>query len=322
MEVKYPNCAGLDIHKETIQACVRYRADGPKPRIDLREFRTTTRDILALGDWLARLGITTIAMESTGVFWKPIFNLLEDRFELQLWNAQHIKNVPGRKTDVVDCDWICQLLQFGLVRPSFVPDRPMRELRDLTRHRAQLVGEHTRIANRLHKTLEDANIKLASVASDILGKSGRAMIEALIAGETDPKVLANLAVRRLRSKIGALELALEGGVRPHHRDMLERLYKHLRFLEGEIEGITARIGEVLPKEPEPNGQSEDLPPLPFEAAVALLTTIPGVDQRTAENLVAGSGRRAISHHGPACARAITRAPANGGPARPARATAG
>jgi len=201
MDAIYERCCGLDIHKRTVVACVIVPGSGRQVRKDIRTFGTMTDDLLALADWLAAEGVTHVAMESTGVFWKPLFNLLEDRFQLLLVNARDIKQVPGRKTDVKDCEWIAQLLQCGLLRSSFVPPPPQRELRELTRQRRQLVQAKASVANRIQKILEDANIKLASVASDVLGKSGRAMLQAIIAGQDDPAVLAELARGHLRVKI-------------------------------------------------------------------------------------------------------------------------
>jgi transposase len=233
-----------------------------------------TCHLLALADWLASEGVTHVAMESTGVYWKPVFHLLEGRFEVLLVNAQHIKQVPGRKTDVKDCEWIAQLLQHGLLRASFVPPAPIRELRDLTRQRTQLVQELAAVANRIHKVLEDANIKLASVATDVLGASGRDMLQALIAGQTDPELLADLARKRLREKIPALRLALQGRVTDHHRFLLRLHLDHVSHLEELIGRLGARIGEVL---------------TPFAEAAERLRTIPGVNQRVAEAVVAEIG---------------------------------
>ena len=212
METIYRSCAGLDIHKKTVEACVRCLSEKGKLKSETRQFATMTPDLLRMSDWLASQGVTHVAMESTGVYWKPIFNLMEDRFTLLLVNARHVKQVPGRKTDVKDCQWLAQLLQYGLLRGSFVPPRPQRDLRDLVRHRSQLMGEKGRAANRIQKILEDANIKLASVATDILGVSSRAMIERMIAGESDPTQLAELARSRLRGKMPQLRLALEGKI--------------------------------------------------------------------------------------------------------------
>jgi transposase len=274
METLYTRCAGIDVHKDNVVVCAR-SSDGPgKPREEVRTFSTMTRDLLALADWLAGLAVTQVAMESTGVYWKPVFHILEGRFTVLLVNAQHIKQVPGRKTDVKDCQWIAQLLQHGLLKASFVPPEPIRELRDLTRQRTQLIGEHTAAANRIQKVLEDANIKLAGVASDVLGASGRDMLEALIAGETDPAKLADLARKRLREKIPQLRLALHGRVTDHHRFLLRLHLDHLSQLEGLIARLGERIEEAL---------------APFAEAVERLQTIPGVSQRTAETVLAEVG---------------------------------
>ncbi len=274
MEPIYPCCAGLDVHKDTVVACLRRIDTAGKVHKEVRTFGTMTRDLLALSDWMAEEGVTHVAMESTGVYWKPIFNILEGRFHVLLVNAQHIKQVPGRKTDVKDCEWIAQLLQHGLLRGSFIPDRPLRDLRDLTRQRVQLLAERTAVVNRIQKVLEDANIKLASVASDILGASGRAMLQALIGGETDPDRLAGLAQRRLRGKIPQLRIALHGAVTEHHRFLLRLLMDQLRHLEDWIERLGARIEEVM---------------APLAEAVRRLTTIPGVEARAAQNILAEIG---------------------------------
>jgi transposase len=201
METLHDRCAGLDVHKDSVAACVRHVGPGGRARKEVRTFGTTTAELLALADWLAAEGVTHAAMESTGVYWKPVFNLLEGRVEVVLVNAQHIKQVPGRKTDVRDCEWIAQLLQHGPLRASFVPPRPTRELRDLTRQRTQLVRQVATVSNRIQKVLEDANIKLGSVASDILGESGRDMLRAIVAGEDDPAALAERARGRMRARI-------------------------------------------------------------------------------------------------------------------------
>jgi transposase len=274
MDLLYRCCAGLDVHKKTVVACVR-RIDPAGPaRQEIRTFGTMTADLLALSDWLAEHGVEQVAMESTGVYWKPVFNILEGRLPVMLVNAQHIKQVPGRKTDVKDCAWIAQLLQHGLLRASFVPPPPIRELRDLTRQRAQLVAEKATAANRIQKVLEDANIKLASVATDVLGVSGRDMLEAIIAGEDDPEQLADKARRRLRTKIPQLQTALQGRVTAHHRFQLRILMDHVTHLEELIGRLGARIEDVL---------------TPFAEAAERLTTIPGVDQRTAETVIAEIG---------------------------------
>jgi transposase len=274
MEILYHCCAGLDVHKKTVVACIRRLGPDKQAEDLIRTFGTMTADLLELADWLAAHAVVHVAMESTGVYWKPVFHLLEDRFQILLVNAQHIKQVPGRKTDVKDCQWIAQLLQLGLLRASFVPPRPIRELRDLTRQRSQLVGERASVSNRIQKVLEDANIKLASVASDVLGVSGRAMIAALIGGETEPDRLADLARRRLRGKIPQLRQALKGRVTEHHRFLLRTLMDHVRHLDDLIERLDQRIEEAMS---------------PFAQAVERLVTIPGVNRRAAEVIVAEIG---------------------------------
>jgi transposase len=274
METIHARCAGLDVHQATVVACVRILGDDGKLVKQVRSFTTMTGDLLALSDWMATEGVTHVAMESTGVYWKPVFHILEDRFTTWLVNAQHIKQVPGRKTDVKDCEWIAQLLQHGLLRPSFVPPPPIRELRDLTRQRSQLVGDKTAVANRVQKVLEDANIKLAAVATDVLGVSGRAMIHALIAGHDDPRSLAGLARRKLRKKIPELCLALHGRVTEHHRFQLQLLMDQLATLEQLIERLDERIARWT---------------APFAEAIERLITIPGVELRTAQNLIAEIG---------------------------------
>lgn len=274
METIYRCCAGLDVHKKTVVACVRQVEPSGRVREEVRTFGTMTAELLLLSDWLAEAGVTHVALESTGVFWKPVFNLLEGRFEVLLVNPRHMKQVPGRKTDVKDAEWIAQLLACGLLRGSFIPPKPIRELRDLTRQRSQLVAEKASVANRIQKVLEDANIKLAGVATDVLGVSGRAMIRALIAGQEDPEQLAELARRRLRRKLPELRAALRGRVSEHHRFLLGHLMSHLEALEGLITDLNLRIAAVMP---------------PFAEAVDRLKTIPGVEQRTAEGLVAEIG---------------------------------
>jgi len=276
MDVIHACVAGLDVHKSTVVVCIRRIGEGGRVWKEIRTFETTTRHLEALRAWLQAEGVTHVAMESTGVFWKPVYNCLEEHCEqVLLVNARDIKQVPGRKTDVKDSEWIAQLLQFGLLRGSFVPPRQQRELRDLTRHRTTLVQEHNRVVNRLHKVLQDANIKLSSVMSDILGVSGRQMIEALGSGEDDPNVLAELARRRLRGKIPQLRMALEGQVRAHHRFLLRMLLEQLDFVSKAIDELSQRIAEV-------SGP-------PVQAAVALLTTINGVGQRVAETIAAELG---------------------------------
>ena len=275
MDLLYASCAGLDVHKETVVACVRRLDAKGKVQQQTRTFGTMTSQLLELADWLAEQAVTHVAMESTGVYWKPIWNLLEGQFAILLVNAQHIKQVPGRKTDVKDAEWIAQLLQHGLLRGSFVPSTPQQQLRELTRQRRQLIQARAAVANRIQKVLEDANIKLGSVASDVLGASGRDMLEAIIGGQGDAEVLAELARRRLRAKIPQLRLALAGRVTDHHRFLLRLLLDDLTQQEGLIARLSARITQVLPS--------------PFGEAVQRLATIPGIDERAAENILAEIG---------------------------------
>jgi transposase len=274
MEVLYPCCCGLDVHKKSITACVLWANGQGKNRKEKRVFGTVTRELLGLADWLRACGVRHVAMESTGVYWKPVWNILEGQFEVLLVNAQHIKAVPGRKTDQKDSEWIADLLQHGLLRGSFVPPRPTRELRDLTRYRVSLAQECNRIANRIQKILEDANIKLASVATDALGASGRAMLEAIIAGQQDSEQLAEMSKGLLRNKIPELRLALEGRVTDHHRFLLRQLLDHLKFTESKMAEIEAEIDRRL---------------RPFEEEVARLCTIPGVERVTAWGMLAEIG---------------------------------
>jgi transposase len=267
-------CAGLDVHKRSVVACVRrLRGDGQVEAV-VRTFGTMTPDLLELADWLAGQGVERVAMESTGVYWQPVWHLLEGRFTLLLANAGRLKQVPGRKTDVKDAEWIAQLLQHGLLSPSFIPPRPIRELRDLTRQRTQLVRTRAAVVNRIQKVLEDADLKLGDVASDVLGASGRAMLEAIVRGADDPAQLAELARGRLREKIPALRRALAGRLTEHHRFVLRMLLEQVRQLEGLIAGYEARIAEVLG---------------PLSEPVARLATIPGVSRRAAEVIVAEIG---------------------------------
>jgi transposase len=275
MDVVHPRCCGLDVHKQTVVACVLCsEPTGGPPQRTVRTFGTMTDELLALADWLAAEGITHVAMEATGSYWKPIWNLLESSVDLLLANAQHIKAVPGRKTDVKDAEWIADLLRHGLLRPSFVPDRAQRELRELTRYRTSLVQERAAEASRLQKTLEGANLKLGDVASNVLGRSARALLEQLVAGQTDVGVLAQLARGRLRAKIPQLERALAGRVAPHQRFLLAQQLAHLDYLDEAIERVSVEVAERL---------------RPVEAAIERLDTIPGVGRRTAEILVAEIG---------------------------------
>ncbi len=274
MDVVYERCCGLDVHQKTVVACVVTPGEGGTPRKAVRTSGTMTGELLALGDWLAEQGITHVALESTGVYWQPIRNLLEERFELLLVNARHGKAVPGRKTDVRDCEWLADLLRHGLLRGSVVPARPQRELRELTRYRTSLIQERTAHVNRLHKTLEGANLKLAAVATDVTGVSARRMLEALAAGEADPAALADLAVGRLRDKLPQLERALAGRFGAHRRYLVPRILAAIDFLDAEIADLGARIAELE---------------RPFEAAVARPDEIPGVGRRVAEIILAELG---------------------------------
>jgi transposase len=275
MDTTFSKVAGLDVHHKTIQCAVRCQTAG-KLFTESRSFGTMTRQLQALADYLESLGVTHVALESTGVLWKPVWNILEGRFTLLLVNPRHLKKVPGRKTDVTDAQWIAHLLQCGLLKASFVPPRAVRELRDLTRLRAQLVAEHTRVANRVRKVLEDANIKLGAVASDVLGVSGRAMLQALLRGDTDVNQMAELARAKLRNKIPQLRLALEGKVTEHHRTVLRYLLAHLDFLEQARGLINVEI------------QRLELQILPAEDGLRL-DRIPGINVTSIQNIVAEIG---------------------------------
>jgi transposase len=274
-EAVFERVAGLDVHKAQVTACVRV-PDGAGPRaVHLAQFATTVRGLLALADWLKAFGVTHVAMEATGVFWLPVWHILEDDFDLTLCNARHVKNVPGRKTDMSDAQWLCQLMEAGLLRGSFVAPKPQRRLRALTRYRKTQIAERQREANRLHKALEDTGIKLDCVASDILGASGRAMLDALVAGTTDPHVLADLAKGRLRAKIPALREALEGRFEAHHALIIGAILAHLDFLDEQIGALSDAIEAEL-------GPTR-------QAGVQLAATITGVAQRSAEVMVAEIG---------------------------------
>lgn len=272
----YARVCGLDVHKKVIVACVRIleSKDGTV-QSTLRKFGTMTADLMELREWLAEVEVTHVAMESTGVYWQPVYNVLDNEFETWLVNAQHIKKVPGRKTDMKDAEWIAQLLQCGLLKPSFVPDRQQRELRDLTRQQTKLVQHRNSVQNRMEKVLETANIKLGSVASDVLGASGRKIIEAMLGGEKDPVVLAELAQKKLREKIPQLQRALAGELTEHHRFMLRRLLDQYDFLEREIQSVSDRLGAVAPDS--------------FRIAVEKLDAIAGVAERGARALLAETG---------------------------------
>jgi transposase len=306
LRIMYRCVGGLDVHKKTVVVTRMRVTEDDRLEWETETFGTTTPELLKLHDWLAEWGCTHVAMESTGDYWKPVFNLLEDNFEVLLVNAQHVKHVPGRKTDVCDAEWLAELLLHGLLKPSFIPPKPQRALRDLTRYRTKLVQERTRVVNRVQKLLEGANIKLASVATDIMGVSARAMLEEIAAGQTDAALMANLARGRMRNKIPELEKALIGLVGPHHRFLLVKQLAHIDFLDEQIDDISGEIarwfgtqsqrpggesgistnGEsVTPETPPPD---EDAP-LTWDEAVALLDTIPGVNRKTAEDMLAEMG---------------------------------
>jgi len=308
MDVIFTHCAGLDVHKKTVMACrvtpdpTGQEAEGLS---EVREFGTLTRDLLALCDWLAEAGITHVAMESTGEYWKPIFNILEGTCEVFLVNAAHVKNVPGRKTDRADARWLAKLMRHGLLQASFIPPAGQRDLRDLTRYRTKLVQERGREVNRMQGVLERANIKLASVATDVMGVSGRAILAALVEGRADPATMAELAKGRMRNKIPLLEQALTGLVRDHHRQLLAMQLAHIDFLDEQIDtlsvAITGRLTELSAGDPPATpadtagamGGAGDAnapaAPLTFTRAITVLDTIPGVDQRGAELMVAEWG---------------------------------
>jgi transposase len=274
MQVIYPCCCGLDIHKKFVVACVLTTSQDGQVQKEIRTFSTMTDELLALVEWLRSTGCTHVAMESTSSYWRPVYNLLEGLFEVLVGNAYHMKAVPGRKTDIKDAEWIADLLRHGLLRGSFIPGPEQRHLRDLTRYRIHLVEERARITNRLQAVLEDANVKLASVVTDIRGASARAILEALIAGETDPITLANLARGRLRTKRDLLAQAVVGRFTPHHAFLITEQLSHLDYLDEAMERVNTEIDQRL---------QED------HAAIELLDTVPGISQRAAEILVAELG---------------------------------
>ncbi len=274
MEVTIERCAFLDVHRDTAVACVRAPDGAGGRRKETRTFSTMTSQLLALRDWLAGERVTVVGMESTGIYWKPVYYLLEDDFECQLINAAHMRNVPGKKTDVLDAEWGAELIEHGLVRPSFVPPRPVRQLRDLTRYRKTVIEERSREIQRLHKVLEDAGIKLASVASRTLSVSGRDMLDALVAGERDPAVLAAFARGRMRSKIDQLTEALQGRFDEHHALIIGQMLARIDHADATIDTLSEQIDRVI---------------APFARQVELLCTIPGVARRTAEVILAEIG---------------------------------
>jgi transposase len=275
VEVLYDRCAGLDVGKDEVVAGIRVPDGAGGRRQEVRTYNTFSSGLESLADWLTDQGITTVVMEATGQYWKPIWYVLEARgFELLLVNARHVKILPGRKTDVGDAAWLCELLEHGLLRGSFVPPPAIRQLRDLTRYRKRLVQTHTAEAQRIHKTLEDASIRLGSVASDVLGASGRAMLQALLAGERDPKVLADLARGRLRNKLPELREALRGRFDAHHALLLRLALEHVEQLERSIAALDAEVDRVI---------------APFAKARDHLDTITGVGKRAAECIIAEIG---------------------------------
>ena len=302
MRIVYKRCCGMDIHKNSVTACVLLIDEDGEFRKETRYFSTMTRDLKEMATWLANLGVEAIAMEATGVYWKPVWNILEaeNKYQLLLVNAHHVKHVPGRKTDQKDSEWIAELLQHGLLKASFVPPQTIRRLRDLTRTRAKIGQNVATFANRIQKVLEDANVKLGSVATDALGVSGRQMLKALIQGQRDPKQLAQLARGRLRKKLSELQLALEGHFTEHHGFQIKALLELVEFGEKQLGQLETKIQRLLllqePESRRPKGSAiaqvepPSTPPTsPLQRAVELLDTIPGVDKVTAWTMVAEMG---------------------------------
>jgi transposase len=298
----YERCAGLDVHKKTVVACRRRLDEGGQEEREVKTFGTMTGELLALGDWLGEWEIEQVVMESTGEYWKPIYNLLEGNFGVMLVNARHVKQVPGRKTDVLDAEWLAELLSYGLLRASYVPAKPQRELRELTRYRVKVVQERARVVNRVQKVLESANVKLASVVSDVLGVSGKQMLAAMVAGQTDPEALASLAKGRLRNKMAELAKALHGQAGAHHRFLLGQHLAHLDFLEGQVALVNTEIAERIEDLSQPPAPSESdnaasaspagdegTLPLTWNEAVTVLDTAPGIGQRAAQTVLAEIG---------------------------------
>lgn len=311
MEILYPRCAGLDVHKKTVRVCVLSRDEQGKSHKEFRTYMTTTQDLLNLLDWLLEAGCSHVALEGTGVYWKPIYNLFEGQIEVLVVNAQHIKAVPGRKTDTKDAEWIADLLQHGLLKASFIPSAPQRELRELTRYRVKLTEERAREVNRVQKTLEGTNLKLGDVVSDVMGKASRMILSAIADGESDPTRLASLAVGRVRANLEQLEAALTGTVSEHHRFLLREHLTQIDHLDRAVERITTEIARRFappepPADPEP-GLSEkqeagEVSPSPDQAtippskpgvswdeAIVLLDSIPGINERAAAGILAEIG---------------------------------
>jgi transposase len=305
LRIIYKRVGGLDVHKKTVVATRMRVTVEDRVEWETETFGTTTPDLLKLHDWLHEWNCTHVSMESTGDYWKPVFNILEDSFEVWLVNAQHVKHVSGRKTDVKDSEWLAELMLHGLLKPSFIPPKPQRALRELTRYRTRVVQERARVVNRVQKLLEGANIKLSSVVTDVMGISARAMLAEIVTGQTDAALMADLARGRMRNKIPELEKALTGIVQPHHRFLLVKQLSHIDFLDEQVEEISAEIEQQLermswpdkPAEPGAGGGTEEETPaadeselpLTWNTAVALLDTIPGVNRRIAEVMLAEMG---------------------------------
>ncbi len=313
MEILYARCAGCDVHKKTVKVCVLIRQENGQRHKEFRTYGTTTEEVLALADWLKEQGCTHVAMEGTGVYWKPVYNLLEGSFELLVVNAQHIKAVPGRKTDTKDAEWIADLLQHGLLKASFIPSVPQRELRELTRYRVRLTEERAREVNRVQKTLEDTNLKLGDVVSDVMGKAARMILTAIAEGETDPVRLASFAVGRVRADQQQLLAALTGHIDDHHRFLLREHLMQIEHLERAIERVTTEIARRFTPPPPPQDReplqkqtetveavSDSCPQEPLSSpkaalswaqAVLLLCSIPGISERAASAILAEIGIR-------------------------------
>jgi len=296
MRVMYQCVAGLDVHKKTVVGCRMRVTEESRIEWEIKTFSTMTGDLLKLHDWLSEWEVEQVALESTAEYWKPVFNILEDEFEVVLVNAQHVKKVPGRKTDAKDAEWLAELMLHGLLKASFIPAKPQRVLRELTRYRTTLVRERARIVNRVEKLLESTNIKLSSVVTDVMGVSAKAMLRELVGGADDPQALAELAKGRLRKKLKELEAALTGQVDDHHRFILAQQLGHIDFLDEQIETMSQQISHQLeqmatppPADDEGAAPPTSSEPLSWNQAVELLDTIPGVDQRTAEVILAEIG---------------------------------
>lgn len=311
MEVLYPRCAGIDVHKKTVRVCSLIEQEHGKVAKEFRSYATTTADLFNLLDWLLELGCSHVALEGTGVYWKPIYNLFEGHLEVLVVNAQHIKAVPGRKTDTKDAEWIADLLRHGLLKASFIPSAPQRELRELTRYRVRLTEERTREVNRVQQTLESMNIKLGDVVSDVMGKASRMILRSIAQGESEPSQLASLAVGRVRASQSELEAALTGTISEHHRFLLREHLTQIEHLEAAVERITAEIARRFsPPDPPKDGEGEAVQRgegeregnescsscLPtskqgrsWEESVTLLCSIPGINERAARAILAEIG---------------------------------